>query len=276
MMVIAGGGDQQCAALGVGAITPDIVSIGLGTASALSITLDKPILDERMEIPCCCAAAPGKWEFEPPIWTTGALLRWFRDNLGTKEIEEARKRGIDPYEVMTKEAESVPPGAEGLITLPYFMGAGAPNWNSQARGAIIGLTLGHNRAHIIRSLMESVAYEISLNIEAIEELGNEIKEIALSGGGSRSTLWQKIICDVTGKEINLPSIEDAPSLGVAMLASVGVGLYPDLKTAGENMTSVRGKVYPDEDRRKGYNRLLKVYKTAYSGLLDTFSKFNQL
>jgi len=161
-LVVSGGGDQQCNAIGAGAVAPRSASIGIGAATAPSITIDRPILDPQMRIPCCCAAVPGRWELEPPIWTTGALLRWFRDQMGAEAVAAANRQKIDPYEVLTAEAAGVPLGSDGLVTLPYFVGAGAPAWDLLARGVLFGLSLSHTRAHVIRSLSSKAAMTISL------------------------------------------------------------------------------------------------------------------
>lgn len=269
-VVVTGGGDQQCNAVGAGAVGRGSASVGIGTASAPSVTIDGPTFDPQMRVPCCCAAVPGQWEFEPPIWTTGVLLRWFRDQFGAQEVALARERGLDPYELLTAVAATVPPGCEGLITLPYFMGAGAPHWNPLARGTLLGLSLGHTRAHVIRSLLEAVAYEILLSVEAIEELGWPLDTLYITGGGSRSALWCEILCDVTGKRVRLPATEATPSLGAAILASVGMGYYPDVPSAARAMTRVRGEHLPDAGRHALYRQYYEVYREAYQGLVPAY------
>lgn len=275
-VVVTGGGDQQCNAVGAGAVERGSASVGVGTATAPSVTIDTPIFDPRMRVPCCCAAVPEKWEFEPPIWTTGALLRWFRDEFGREEITVANERGVDPYEVLTGEAATVPPGAEGLIALPYFMGAGAPHWNPLAKGAFLGLSLGHTRAHVIRSLMEAVAYEVLVNVESIEELGWPLDTLYMTGGGSRSTLWQEILCDVTGKRVVLPSTGDTPSLGAAVLAAAGVGLHSSVHEAAEAMTRARGEHEPNSERHALYRDYYGVYREAYRGLTPAYHLLNEI
>jgi xylulokinase len=276
VLVVAGGGDQQCNAVGAGAVQRGSASIGLGTATAPSVTIHMPVIDPEMRVPCCCAAVPGKWEFEPPIWTTGALLRWFRDQFGHEEIRVARERGVDPYEILTAEAATVPPGSDGLITLPYFMVAGAPNWNALARGVLFGLSLGHTRAHVIRSLMEAVAYEVLVNVEAIAQLGWPLDTLHITGGGSRSALWQEILCDVTGRRVALASTEDTPSLGAAVLASVGVGFYSSVDEAVIAMTRAKGEQEPNAARHALYRDYYVVYREAYRGLVPAYQLLNEI
>jgi len=275
-LVVTGGGDQQTNAIGAGAVRSGSASVGIGTATAPSVTIDEPIFDPQLRVPCCCAAIPGKWEFEPPLWTTGVLLRWFRDQFGAGEVDAARARGVDPYELLTAEAAEAPAGSDGLITLPYFMGAGAPYWNAHARGVLFGLSLGHTRAHVIRSLLEAVAYEILLNLEAIEALGWPLDSLYLTGGGARSALWQEIIADVTGKRVLLPATEGTPSLGAAVLAAVAVGLYPDVLTAAAAMTRTSRELEPNRAHRELYRQYYAVYREAYQGLVPAFRLLSQV
>jgi D-xylulose kinase len=275
-IVVAGGGDQQCNAVGAGAVEQGSVSVGIGTATAPSATIDAPIFDPDLRVPCCCAAIPGKWELEPPIWTTGALLRWFRDQFGREEIASAREQGRDLYDILTAEAAAAPAGSEGLIVLPYFMGAGAPHWDALARGVLFGLSLGHRREHVIRSLLEAAAYEIRLNLEAVEGLGWPVHAIYLTGGGARSRLWQGILADVTGKEVRLPATESTPSLGAAILAAVGVGWYPDVSQAAMAMTRTRERLEPDPERHALYDQYYAVYQELYRGLAPAFRRLSQI
>ncbi len=170
----------------------------------------------------------------------------------------------------------MPPGSDGLITLPYFMGAGAPAWDPLARGVLFGLSLSHTRAHVIRSLLESVAFEILLNIDAIEALGWPLETLYLSGGGSRSTVWREIICDVTGKRVCIPSTESAPSLGAAILAAVGAGLHPDVPTAVRTMTRITSTLEPDPARHARYRKYYALYRDVYRCLAPAYRELDQI
>ena len=160
--VFTGAGDQQAAALGVGALEEGMVSIGIGTSSALSMTLDQPVWPKQHKIILNCAALPGKWEYEPPIWNTGGLIKWFVENI----LDEDQS-----YERLLGDIGSVPAGSDGIIAIPYFSGAGSPRWNPGLKGGFYGLGLHHNRLHMLRSLMESIAFEIKFNIESIRSSG---------------------------------------------------------------------------------------------------------
>lgn len=263
--IITGGGDQQCTAIGVGALKEGIVSVSIGTASVVSMTINAPRLDPKRNILCCCAALPNKWELEPPIWTTGVLLKWFRDEFYPVS-----------YNIISEEATKVGIGADKLITLPYFMGAGSPHWDSSARGAIIGLTLGHKKAHLIRSLMESVAYEIRLNIEEIENLGIKVDRVILSGGGSKSQFWCQMIADCLNKEIVLPEISEAASSGAAILAGVGSGIYNSIEDASSVMIKIKKTLHPDRLKHEKYSKIYQIYNDAYASLKDIYYKMERI
>ena len=207
--VIAGAGDQQAAALGVGALEEGMVSIGIGTASALSMTLDQPVRPGRHKIILNCAALPGKWEYEPPIWNTGGLIKWFVDNLEDRD---------QSYEALLSEALAIPAGSEGLTALPYFSGAGSPRWDPGLKGCFYGLGLHHQRPHLLRSLMESIAYEIKFNIESMRSSGITLKKVILSGGASKNRPLCQIISDVLQEKVEVFVEAEASSRGVFLLA----------------------------------------------------------
>jgi len=207
--VYAGAGDQQAAALGVGAIEEGMVSIGIGTSSALSMTLDQPVRPRQHKIILNCAALPGKWEYEPPIWNTGGLIKWFVEHMQDED---------QSYEELLLGAASVPAGSEGILALPYFSGAGSPRWNPEMKGGFYGLGLHHNKLHMLRSLMESIAFEIKFNIESIRSSGILLKKVILSGGASKNTALCQIISDVLQETVDVFLEAEASSRGVFLLA----------------------------------------------------------
>ena len=206
--VYAGAGDQQAAALGVGALREGMVSIGIGTSSALSMTLDKPVKPKHHKIILNCAAMPGKWEYEPPIRNTGGLVKWFVENV--LENEPA-------YEQLLSDAAMVPEGSEGLIAIPYFSGAGSPRWNPDLKGGFYGLGLHHKQVHMLRALLESIAFEIRFNIEAIRDSGINLKKVILSGGASVNRPLCQIIADVLQADVDVFVEAEASSRGVFLL-----------------------------------------------------------
>jgi len=263
-LVVSGAGDQQSAALGVGVVTPGNVNLTTGTGSFMLAFLNKPNFDPNKRVLCSCHAIPGAWVQEASIFTTGAFLRWFRDELGTEESRIATEQNQDPYEIITEEAEKSPIGANMLLAIPHLVGAGAPHWNPYARGFIYGLSLGHKRRDIIRSILEGVAFEVKKNIEIFRELGLEPKELKLTGGGSRSDFWNQVYSDVLGINCVRNVIEEATSLGAAILAASGAGLFSDVVSAAENICKVDKRWYPDIDRQNTYSKIYNLSNELYS------------
>ena len=177
------------------------------------------------------------WEYELPILTTGASLRWFRDNLGYEEIEKSEKTRVDPYVYLDALARKVELGSDSLFYYPYPMGAKSPKFASNAKAVFFGITLIHTKAHLVRAILEGVAFQYAETLELLEELGVKVKEASLVGGEARSQLWNQIKADALSRSIRLPDVEDAAALGSAMLSSVGVKVYKDLKEAVKNMVS---------------------------------------
>jgi xylulokinase len=230
-----GGFDQMCAAVGAGAITPDTLMVSLGTATMLLVTSLEPLVDPARRLTTSCHVLPQAWSLQAPILTTGALLKWWRDQFFHSETS-------DPYREMDELAERVPIGAEGLLVFPYFCGGGAPWWDHSRRGAMIGLSLAHGAPHIIRAILEGVAMEVRANLEVAESLGIQIDSLRIAGGGATSDLWRGIIGDALGRpQIRLKELE-VGALGAAILAGVGAGLFRDVEDG------VRAMVAPGEQQ----------------------------
>jgi D-xylulose kinase len=276
-LVVSGAGDQQSAALGVGVVAPGEIKCTTGTGSFILAYLKEPNFDPKKRVLCSCHAIPGVWVQEASIFTSGAVLRWFRDQIGKPEML-ACEEGQDPYDIITAEAEKSPIGANGLLMIPHFIGAGAPHWNPYARGIIFGLSLGHQRRDLYRAVLEGVAFEVKNNIDVFKELGIEPKELLLTGGGSRSDFWNQIYADVLGITCVRNIIEEATSLGAAILAAAGAGLFPDIAKAAETLCKVDKKWVPNEKNSKFYDEILKFSNNFYKLLNENnfYQTFNHL
>jgi len=277
-LVVTGAGDQQSAALGVGVVSPGEIKCTTGTGSFILAFLGEPNFDPQKRVLCSCHAVPGTWVQEASIFTSGATLRWFRDQVGQAESEVAKEKGQDPYELMTAQAKESPIGAKGLILIPHLVGSGAPHWNPHAKGLLFGLALGHQRKDIYRAVLEGVAFEIRKNIEVFKELGIEPKELKLTGGGSRSDIWNQIITDVLGITCVRNVIEEATSLGAAILAASGAGLFPDISKAAENLCKVDKKWVPNVNHSKFYEKMYNFSYELYNLLENNnlYKKLNDL
>jgi len=246
--IYAGAGDQQAAALGVGALQEGMVSIGIGTSSALSMTLDKPLKLPEHKIILNCAALPGKWEYEPPIWNTGGLVKWF--------IEDVLQNDSS-YDDLLRGAAGIPAGSEGLIAIPYFSGAGSPHWNPDMKGGFYGLGLHHNQLHMLRAIMESIAYEIKYNIDSIRASGISLKKVFLSGGASRNIPLCQIIADVLQTEVHVFAEAEASSRGVFLL------VHDAMQEKGSKLPAVPGpeylSIHPDPSVAPAYEKVYGNY-----------------
>lgn len=266
--VVAGGGDQQCGALGVGVIKPGRIKATMGTGTFLLAYTDRPKRDPEKRVLFSCHADPGKWVVEASMFTTGSVYRWFRDQLGQPEKTVAQILGKDPYDILCEVAAQAPPGAGGVILIPHFVGAGAPYWDPYARGVIVGLALGHTRAHLIRAIMEGACFEVRKNIEIMKELGLKFDEVRITGGATRSPLWNQIQADIYNIPVARGNVEEATSLGAAILAGVGVGVYRSVSEAAEKMVQISERREPDEKNREVYDKLYKVHNDVYTALKE--------
>ena len=266
LAVVIGGGDQQCGAVGVGVVKAGRVKATIGTGTFILAFEENPKFDSKRRLLCSCHAVPNQWVIEASIFTSGIIYRWFRDQFGHEEKQLAKLLERDAYEFMDHQARQSPPGSRGVILLPHFIGAGAPYWNPQARGVIIGLALGHSRADIIRAIMEGTSYEVRRNLEVMENLGIRLKELRLTGGATRSTVWNQILTDITALPVQLSQVEEATALGAAILASVGGGLYPTVDRAVESMVTGGARFEPSVEIIDHYNKLYAVQTEAYQAL----------
>jgi len=271
--VIAGAGDQQCAALGVGVVKEGRMKCTTGTGSFILSYLDKPTFDSQKRVLCSCHAVPGKWVQEASIFTSGAVLRWTRDNIGAAEkieayIHQLRGEPTDPYDVMTDQAATSPVGSNGLLVVPHFIGAGAPHWNAEARGVIFGLALGHTKADLYRAVMEGVSMEVKKNVNVFATLGSNPKEMRITGGGSRSDLWNQIMADVLGIPCGRGELEQSTAVGAAILAAFGVKEYPDIAKAADEMANITKVWKPIAANTEKYNKLFAISEKLYMTVND--------
>ena len=278
--VITSGGDQHCAAVGLGVIKPGIVEVSTGTGSFVLANSDKPIKDFNQRLICSASSIAGKWVLEAGIFTTGSIYRWFRDNIGQFSAENQIKSGMDAYQIMNTEAENEPLGANGLLLIPHFAGSAAPYWNPDARGLLFGLSLGHKRSSIIRALLEGVAFEIQKNIDIMESYTDEIKEVRICGGLTRSEIFNQIQADIYGKTVIKTDYEEASALGAAVIAATTIGLYNDINSAVENMIHVNNssRKKPNIKNHQLYKKLSEIHDSLYWSLkkADIYSKMNKV
>lgn len=269
--VVGGGGDQAAGAVGNGIVEEGIASCSVGTSGVLFAHMRKPYTDELLRTHTFCAAVPGEWHVMGVQLSSGGSLRWYRDTFGNSESGVARTMGIDPYEILTKEAATAPAGCEGLIFLPYLTGERCPYPDPYARGVFFGLTLRHNKADMVRSVLEGVAYGLKDSLEIFQAMGVTPSQVRLSGGGARSDVWRQIQADIFNRECVTINIDEGPAFGVALLAGVGTGIYPSVQSACAQTISVVSRTEPDAKDAATYKRYYPIFRKLYEHLKDDFA-----
>ena len=202
----------------------------------------------------------------------GMTLRWFRDKFCPVEMQ-AQKLGIeDAYNMISKEAGQIPPGSDGLIMLPHLAGSNAPDVNARAKGVWFGFTLQHTRAHFMRSVMESLGYIVKRNIDSLADMGIQVKEIRSLGGGSKSQIWNQIKADICQIPLETVTSVEAASLGAAILAGKGTGVFEDIYQAVESMVDIKRRTEPDPENAEIYRQGYQMYQKLFRDLEGCFEE----
>lgn len=262
--------DQVAGAIGVGNIRPGIFSENIGAALAICVPTEELTYDKNRLMPVHYFAIPDTYMMH--TFTTGGMcLRWFRDGFCKDTVTMQEATEIDSYDLMTKEAQTVDPGSDGLITLPHLQGSMAPDVNLNAKAVFYGATLKHKRAHFIRSIMESLGYIIRRNLEAIDSMGIEVKQIRTMGGGSKSDFWNQIKADITGMPLNIThSSQDTACLGAAILAGYAAGIFDSIENAVESMVKIKKTYKPNMENHEIYNKQYEKFKVLFNSLEELY------
>ncbi|MTK09353.1 MAG: FGGY-family carbohydrate kinase [Hungatella sp.] len=264
--VVAGGLDAACGTLGAGVIHAGETQEQGGQAGGMSICIDSYKADPRLIL--SCHVVPGKWLLQGGTTGGGGAMRWLEKEFGAFEREEGRRTGKSSLDLFNEEAGNVAPGSDGLIFLPYMAGERSPLWNPYAKGVYYGMDFGKTKGHFIRAVMEGVAMSLRHNLEVAAEAGASVDVLRAMGGSANSLLWTQIKSDVTGKPVIVPSSDTATTLGAAILAGVGVGIYEDFEEAVK--LTVENKRYhvPNQADRNIYDRNYRKYLSLYEHLKD--------
>lgn len=268
--VVGGGGDQAAGAVGNGIVRSGVVSVTTGTSGVVFAHLDEPVMDEKLRTHTFCHAVPGKWHVMGVMLSAGGSLRWMRDELCGPEIEVAANMGVDPYALMTDEAAQAPVGSEGLVFLPYLTGERVPHADPNARGVFFGLSLRHGKPHMIRAVLEGVAFGLLDSLQIIEEMGVDISEVRASGGGARSELWRQIQTDVSGHPHSIINVDEGPAWGVALLAAVATGAFDSVEQACSSAIRTVDTPRVDEENHRIYQSYHGIYRRLYEQLEGSF------
>ena len=262
-IVVTGAYDHPAGAIGAGNIKTGIITETTGGAMAMCVTLDKPIVNPELNLPCQCHAIPDKYFLLPYGQTAGMVLKWFRDNFSHLEKQLAVEKNMDAYDLLTSMAAKVPPGSDGLIMLPHLMGTGSPEFDLNAKGVFAGITLDMTKGHFVRAIMEAVACMVKANIDSITHINYTISEIRTLGGGAKSDLWNQIKADMLGLPVITLKHKEVPSLGAAILAGVGTGVFKNIEDGCNKAVKIDKKFIPNMANKGIYTNVFKQYQKLY-------------
>jgi len=259
--VAAGGGDQAAGAVGVGAVEPGIVGLTVGTSGVIFATTPSALIEPEGRLHAFCHAVPNMWHFMGVMLSAAGSLQWYRDTLAPNMS----------FDDLLKEAESIPAGSEGLQFLPYLSGERTPHPDPLARGAFIGLTLRHSRAHMTRAVLEGVAFGLKDSFTLIQNAGlGTITQVRASGGGTKGALWRQILASVLEVELVTVNTTEGGAFGAALLAGVGAGAWVDVPSACKACVKLTGSTLPDPNQMDAYRKSYKIFQGLYPALKSTF------
>jgi xylulokinase len=262
--VAAGGGDNAAAAVGTGIVHNGVLSSSIGTSGVLFARTETATPDPSGRIHAFCHAVPGKCCLLGVTLSAGGSLRWWRDVTGLS------------YDTLVGEAESISPGAEGLIFLPYLTGERTPHLDPEARGVFFGLTARHTRAHLTRALLEGVLFSLRDALEVMRELGVRPTTVVATGGGSASPIWLRLQADVYNTEIRRTVIHEGAAYGAALLGHVAAGTFASVNEAVQVVRTMQDAIEPDPRAARTYDSSFELYRALYARTADLMHGFTAL
>jgi xylulokinase len=258
--VVAGAGDQAAGAIGMGVVSPGAVSATIGTSGVVLAATNLPTLDPEGRVHTFCHGLANRWLVMGVTQAAGLSLRWFRDQFGVINGHS------ESYEDLTALAAKAPAGCDGLLWAPYLMGERTPYLDASARGMLVGLTASHARAHVVRAILEGVAFSLRDTFTIFEEIDVPVKTIRLGGGGARSPLWRQIQADIYGQAVETVAVEEGAAYGAAILAGVGGKAWPTVDAACAAVVHVAVTTTPNDQNSLVMNRAYSKYRRIYPSM----------
>jgi xylulokinase len=252
--VVAGAGDQAAGAVGMGVVRPGAVSATIGTSGVVFAATERPVRDPPGRIHSFCHAVPGRWHVMGVTQAAGLSLSWFAERFG------------DDFEALTELAASATPGSDGALWAPYLLGERTPHLDPDARAALVGLTATHGRAHVVRAILEGVAFSLRDTLTIFDELAIPVTSIRLGGGGARSRVWRQVQADAYGREVEVLVAEEGAAYGAGLLAGVGAGVWPSVDAACDRVVQVASRVAPDPEAVRVLDRSYAAFRRLYGAL----------
>ena len=256
-IVVGGAGDNAAAAVGTGVVFAHTSNISI---------------DPKGRVHTCCAAVPNSWHVMGVTQGAGLSLKWFRDNFCNAEKETAKLMGVDEYYLMDKQAETVPVGAERLLYLPYLMGERTPHLDPDARGVFFGLSAMHTKKHMLRAVMEGVSYSLRDCVEVFRQMNINVSDMMACGGGGSSPLWRSMLADLYNCPVKTVASKEGPALGVALLASVGAGIYQSVPEACKAVVKADKIQEPVAERVSEFEKYYQLYTEIYPAIKEQYKK----
>ncbi len=266
-LIVSGGHDQACSALGVGLTQPGIAMVSTGTAEVMEVALPAPTLDDTLRqgnISVYAHVVDGLYLAMTLNHSGGLLLRWFRDTFSQAEVQQAQSIGSSAYDLILADAPTHP---TSLIVLPHFSGSGTPTFDTASKGAILGLTFATTRGELAKAILEGLTLELRLNVELLRRGGIAIDELRAVGGGARSALWLQLKADILGLPVLVPHLTESACWGAALLAAKGAGLITDVKAAAQRV-QISARYTPQASNRAAYDTRYRLYQQVYPALAD--------
>ena len=267
-LVMAGAGDQAAGAVGSGTVETGILSVALGTSGVVFACDEKFSVDKENRLHSFCHSN-GKWHQMGVMLSAASCLKWWVENVNI-DIKE------DAFNKLLYEAENAPVGSNKLLFLPYLMGERTPHNDPNARGSFIGLNITHKRGDMTRAILEGVCFGLRDSLEILRSLNVEVKEVRVSGGGSKSKLWRQILADIFNLNVLVTNSKEGPAYGASILAAVGCGLYESVDEACKQLIKITDIVEPIKGNVEKYDKLYKIYTPLYSCLEEKFEELNKI
>jgi xylulokinase len=256
--VVGGGADNACGAAGVGVLAPGEAVASWGTSGTVLAPTAQPSVDPGLRAHTFCHVVPNVWYIMGVVLSAGGAFGWYRDHFA-RELADAAQRDL----ILNEEAAKVPPGADGVTFLPYLQGERTPHRDASARGALLGLSLAHTRAHVTRAVLEGVCFALRDSVSILRELGLSPKELLLTGGGARSPFIRRLQAEVYGVPVSTVNREEGPAYGAALLAAVGAGAFPDLAAAARATLTRADLEHPADGAHEAYEEAYARFRAAY-------------
>lgn len=269
-IVVGGAGDNAAAAVGTGVVEDGKAFTTIGSSGVVFAHTSNISIDKKGRVHTFCCAVPNCWHVMGVTQSAGLSLKWFRDNLCWSEMETALNMGVDPYYLTDKEAMDVPIGANKLLYMPYLNGERTPHLDPNCRGAFVGLSTMHKKKDMIRAVMEGVSYSLRDCVEVMREMNINVTDMMACGGGGSSPLWRQMLADLYACPVKTTQNKEGPALGVALLASVGAGIYSSVPEACKAVILPDKVQNPIQENIGEYEKVYGVYKKLYPAMKSCF------